>query len=162
MTELGIKCSACKNITETVEPITIQRSAINKYNLSGTCIICKKLKSKALNKLQRKSLPPEILNMQVGTTFTNNIEKEGGIFPIIPLIGAIAAGISALTGVAGVTASSILKAKENSEQARHNKALEEEIAKGSGIETNKENIDEDELFGKSVQYIYGKGFKIFI
>ena len=151
---LGLKCSRCKAITETKEPICFSRSGNNKYHITGTCVICNKLKSKVMNKHQRMCLPEEIIKMQIGSRITNNIERNGGILPIIPLIGAIAAGISALTGAAGVTANAVLKSKENAEQARHNRVLEEAV-KGSGIEPT-----EDELVDKSIRFLSGKGFKI--
>jgi hypothetical protein len=106
--------------------------------LTGVCIICKETKVKKLNQKQRNCLPNEILSIPINNEVKDNIEKDGGTLPIIPLIGAIAAGISALTGAAGVTASTILKAKENAEQSRHNQALEN-IARGSGIQIESES-----------------------
>jgi hypothetical protein len=101
-------------------------------------------------------LPKEVLDMQVGSSITNNIVREGAILPIIPLIGLIASGISALVGTAGTVASTVLNAKRNEEEARHNRALEDAV-KGSGIETD---ITEDELVNKSIRFLSGKGFKI--
>jgi ribosomal protein L44E len=166
-TELRIKCTKCKDFTQSIEPVVIKRFGANKFNIKVACSICKKYKTKTLNEMQRKLLPKEIQDMPENTEIVNNIEKDGGLFPLIPLIGAIAAGISALAGVGGVTANAILKSKENNEQERHNKAVED-IARGSGIEETSPiagvmgspGYDDDALIDKSIKFLHGKGFKI--
>ena len=87
-------------------------------------------------------LPNEIQQATYTTTFTNTIERNGGLLPIIPLIGAIAAGISALASAGGATASDIISAKYSAEQERHNKQLED-IARGNGISNDVINTNQN-------------------
>ena len=60
------------------------------------CVICNKFKNKYLNLEQVKALPNEIRDSDDGSIFTNTIIRNNEILPIIPLIGSIAMGISAL------------------------------------------------------------------
>ena len=96
----------------------------NRYRIKAIISICNKFKSKFLNKEQIKLLPNEIQQATNNTTFTNTIERNGGLLPIIPLICAIAAGISALASAGKATGSAIISAKNSAEQERHNKAVE--------------------------------------
>ena len=130
--EIRLKCAICKNFTQTINPIIITKLTENRYYIKAICSICNKFKSKVLNKEQIKLLPNEIQQAADNTTFINTIERNGGLLPIIPLIGAIAMGISALASAGGATASAIISAKNFAEQERHNKQLED-IARGNGI-----------------------------
>ena len=130
--EIRLKCANCKDYTQTINPIIINKLTENRYHIKAVCSICNKFKSKFLNKEQIMLLPNEIQQATDNTTFTNTIERNGGLLPIIPLIGAIAAGISALASAGGATASAIISAKNSTEQERHNKQLED-IARGNGI-----------------------------
>ena len=65
-----------------------------------------------MNKEQIALLPCKVQQTVDNTTFKNTIERNGGIIPLIPLIGAIVAGISALTSVAGTIASVVLANKQ--------------------------------------------------
>ena len=96
------------------------------------CSICNKFKSKFLNLEQVKLLPDEIKNSVDGSTFTNTIERNGGIIPIIPLIMAVTAGISALAAAGGSTASAIISAKNSAEDEKHHRELES-IGRGNSI-----------------------------
>ena len=49
------------------------------------------------------------------------------------MIPLIISGIGAAGGVAGGVASAVSAAKSNAEQARHNRAIEEQLKGGSGI-----------------------------
>ena len=130
--ENRLKCANCKDYTQTINPIIINKLTENRYHIKAVCSICNKFKPKFLNKEQIMFLPNEIQQATNNTTFTNTIERNGGLLPIIPLIGAIAAGISALASAGGATASAIISAKNSAEQERHNKQLED-IARGNGI-----------------------------
>ena len=59
--------------------------------------------------------------------------KSGGFLPLIPLIGAIAAALGGVGGLTGGTATAVTKARDSAETARHNKAIEESLGKGSGL-----------------------------
>ena len=61
-------------------------------------------------------------------------EKTGGFLPLLTLLPLIFGGLGAAGGVDGGVASAISSAKANVEQARHNKVVEDELAKsGSGV-----------------------------
>ena len=147
------------------------------------CSICNKFKTKYLNIEQVNLLPDEIRNAPNNTTFTNTIERNGGIIPLLPLIGAIAAGITALASAGRATASAVISAKNSTEQERHNRELEA-AARGNGlmsVDSLKNNEDlqplkgmsdralpvdrsmtDDELINKSIEFLTGKGFSVTI
>jgi len=108
VSQLGLKCSKCKEITQTIEPMKIKKYGKNKYLMTGVCSICQNKKTKMLNKAQRKELAPEITNLKVGEKI-----KSGGILPIIPLLGLLTGGITALSAVGSAVASNIIQAKKN-------------------------------------------------
>ena len=139
---IRLKCANCKDYTQTINPIIINKLSENRYHIKAVCSICNKFKSKFLNKEQIMLLPNEIQQTTNNTTFTNTIERNGGLLPIIPLIGAIAAGVSALASVGGTTASAIISAKNSAEQERHNKQLED-ITKGNSISNDVIKTDQD-------------------
>ena len=122
--EIRLKCLKCKDFTQTICPIIISKLTENRYHIKTVCSISYKFKSKCLNKEQIKLLSIEIQQAADNTTFNNTIERNGGIIPLILLIGAIAAGISALASAGGATASAIISEKDSAEQERHNKAVE--------------------------------------
>ena len=109
--EIRIKCDNCKDYTQTINSIIITKLKENRYHIKAVCSICNKFKSKFLNKEQIILLSKEIQQATNNTTFTNTIERNGGLLPIIPLIGAIAMDISALASAGGTAASAIIIAK---------------------------------------------------
>jgi hypothetical protein len=62
-----------------------------------------------------------------------HMERTGGFLPLAALIPLIISGIGAAGGVAGGVASAVSAAKSNAEQARHNRAIEEQLKGGSGV-----------------------------
>ena len=130
--EVRLYCLKCKDYTQSIEPIIIKKDVGIRFHIKAMCSICNKFKSKFLNLEQVKLLPDEIKHSVDGSTFTNTIERNGGILPIIPLIMAVTAGISALAAAGGTTASAIISAKNFAEDERHHKQLEQ-ISRGNGI-----------------------------
>lgn len=171
--ELRIPCYKCKQldgrsalIRESIEPIRIKKLGDNRYYIYAVCKICNKVKSKYMNQNQMNILPDEIKSAPNGTVFNNTIERNGGIIPIIPIIAAIAAGISALASAGGATATAVLAAKKNSEDERHHRELEA-AARGNGIEVNSaatetSTLTDDELIDRSIKFLNGKGFQVTI
>ena len=105
----------------------------NRFHIRAICIICNKQKYKYLNKAQVDILPPELKDAEDNKTFVGNIEtKSGGIIPILQVIAAIAAGITALSKAGEVVSNTIFSAKNSAETQRHNKELEN-IARGNGL-----------------------------
>ena len=66
-------------------------------------------------------MPDEIKNALDNTTFHDTIERNGGILPILPLIVAIAAGITALSAAGVAAANAILSAQKNNQDERPHK-----------------------------------------
>ena len=95
--ETHIRCNTCKNYTQSIEPVVIKKKESgNRFYFKAVCVICNKFKIKYLNLEQVKALPNKIKDSDDGSTFTNTIIRNNEILSIIPLIGAIAMGISAL------------------------------------------------------------------
>ena len=90
-----------------------------------------KTKSKYLNQSQVDIVLSEIKDADYNTTFEDNIEaKQSGLVPLIPIIAAICAGITALLTARGAAAGTIIGAKNFAETERHNIQVER-IAEGN-------------------------------
>ena len=77
------------------------------------------------------------IQLKLSATQLKNMEKTGGFLPLLSLIPIITGALGAAGGLAGGVASAVSAAKSNAEQARHNKAIEEQLAKsGSGVLAN--------------------------
>ena len=50
--EICLKCANCKDYTETINPIIINKLTENRYHIKAVYSICNKFKSKFLNKVQ--------------------------------------------------------------------------------------------------------------
>ena len=142
------------------------------------CSICHKFKTKFLNKEQITLLPKEIPESEDGSTFNNNVAIEGAAILLLALIPIVIAGISALSSVAGTTASVVLANKQANEDEKHHRELES-IARGNGISNEGIKIDEhkvlsdtalsikkpitdDQLIKQSMNILQGKKFIICI
>ena len=108
--EIRLRCNTCKEFTLSINPIIIKKETNNRFYIKAVCSICNKFKTKYLNIEQVNLLPEKIINAPDNTTFTDTIERNGGIIPLFPLIGAIAAGITVLASAGGATASAVISA----------------------------------------------------
>ena len=86
-TEVRIRCKYCKEYTQTIGPIQIQRFRDKEYHIYGKCLVCNKNKHKLLNQSQIDILPPELKDMTIGSTISQSIERDGGVVPILGVIG---------------------------------------------------------------------------
>ena len=162
--EIRLRCKNCKEFTQSINPIIIKKETNNRFHIKAVCSICNKLKTKYLNIEQVNLLPDEIKNAPDNTTFTDTIVRNGGILPLLPLIGAIAAGITALASAGGATASAVISAKNSAQQERHNRELEA-AARGNGLDKNIQplkGMTDDELIHRSIEFLTGKGFSVSI
>ena len=170
--EIRLRCNTCKEFTQSINPIIIKKDKNNRFHIKAVCSICNKFKTKYLNIEQVKLLPDEIKNAPDNTTFTDNIVRNGGILPLLFLIGVIVAGITALASVGGATASSVISAKNSAEQERHNRELEV-ASRGNGLKfvdsiNNDEDVQplkgmtDDELIHRSIEFLTGKEFSVSI
>ena len=131
--EIRLRCKTCKEFAQSINFIIIKKETNNRFYIKAVCLICNKFKTKYLNIEQINLLLGEIRNAFDNTTFTDTIERNGGIIPFLPLIGAIAAGITALASAGGATASAVISAKNSAKQERHNRELEA-AARGNGLD----------------------------
>ena len=177
--DVRVYCLKCKDYTQSIEPIIIKKDVGSRFHINAMCSICNKFKSKFLNLEQVKLLPKEVRESENGSTFNNNVIIDGKALPLLALIPLVIAGISALTSVAGTTASVVLTNKEANETERHHKKLEDVVARGNGISNEeikideqkvlsdtalpvKKNISDDELIKQSMKFLRGKGYIIYI
>ena len=157
--DLRLKCRRCKEYTQTISPIKISKYNPKGIQITAICSICNRLKTKKLNCEQISLLPDEIKNSDVGSKFVDdgkavssgaeNYTRDGGIIPIIPLIGAILAGVTALSSVAGTVASNVIQAKRNNAEI-------EIQSKAIG-----EGVTPDDVFLQSMNKLEGLGFRIY-
>jgi hypothetical protein len=127
-----VHCKRCKrnvDITDTV----IKELSGNRYTPSATCLLCSKPISRAPSMKQVKLLPKHIIAANEFGAFTDyKDEKTGGILPLLPLLAAIFGGLTAAGSTAGVVANSVLQAKRNQVEQRHNLEVEK-MARGEGL-----------------------------
>src|SRR6478609_9158938 len=90
-------------------------------NLSETQL--KHIEKKAKNGVQ----------LNLPETQLKDMEKTGGFIPLLTLIPIIASALGAAGGLAGGISSAVSASKSNAEQARHNRAVEEQLKAGSGV-----------------------------
>ena len=77
------------------------------------------------------------ITLSLSKSQLKHMEKTGGFIPLLTLIPIIASALGAAGGVAGGVASAVNAAKANAEQARHKRAVEQELSKaGSGVVSN--------------------------
>ena len=99
-----IRCNTCKNYTQCIEPVVINKELGNRFHFKAVCVICNKFNNNYLNLEQVKALPNEILDSDDGSIFTNTIISNNEILYIIPLIGSIAMKILTLHSTDSITA----------------------------------------------------------
>ena len=149
--DIRLKCKNCKDYTKTISPIRINKFDTKSYQISGICVICNKMKTKKANEEQVSILPDEIKNSPAGSKFVDNFVRDGGIIPLPIIIGAILAGITAVTGVAGTVASNVIQAKKNDAEIE----LAKQTLSGKGL------ASEEDKLAKYVNKIEGMGFRIY-
>ena len=105
---------------------------LSKTNLQGNYLL--PLTRSQLNKINSAT---KGITLTLSKSQLKHMEKTGGFIPLLTLIPIIASALGAAGGVAGGVASAVNSAKANAEQARHNRAVEQELAKsGSGVVSN--------------------------
>ena len=143
--KVWLYCLKCKDFTQTIGPIIISKLIKNRYHIKVQCSICNKFKSKFLNQEQINFLPDEIKNSLDNSTFNDTIIRDGKALPLLALIPLVIASISALTSVAGTTASVVLANKQANVTERHNKQIEQIASQGNGISNKVIKIDEPKV-----------------
>ena len=107
------------------EGVTIR---LSKNDLHGNYML--PLTQTQINKIQKAKAG---IQLHLSTAQLKHMEKTGGFLPLLALIPLIASGLAAAGGVTGGIASAVSAAKSNAEQARHNRAIEDQLKSGSGV-----------------------------
>lgn len=77
------------------------------------------------------------IELKLSATQLKHMEKTGGFLPLLAMIPTIAAVLGGVGAVANTITNAVSAAKTNAEQARHNRAIEEQQGKsGSGMLSN--------------------------
>jgi hypothetical protein len=117
-------CKACKKSSSS----TIR---LSKANLHGDIKI--PLTQTQINKIKEAK---NGVQLTLSEAQLKHMEKTGGFIPLLTLFPIIASALGAAGGVAGGVASAVSSAKSVAEQARHNRAIEEQLKSGSGVVSN--------------------------
>ena len=104
---------------------------LSKANLNGNINL--PLTQTQINKIKKAKTG---VQLNLSESQLKHMEKTGGFIPLLTLIPIIPSALGAAGGVAGGVASAVSSAKANAEQARHNRAIEEQLKSGSGVVSN--------------------------
>src|SRR5271170_5568941 len=103
-------------------------SRLTKLNLQGKHRL--PLTQTQINKIKKAKSG---VQLNLSKTQLKHMEKTGGFLPLAALIPLVFSGIGAAGGLAGGISIAVSAAKSNVEQARHNRAVEEQLKAGSGV-----------------------------
>jgi hypothetical protein len=128
--KFGVNLSAlqAKKIVEAPkknEGVTI-RLSVN--DLHGEHIL--PLTQTQVNKIKRAKSG---VQLDLSAKQLQHMEKTGGFIPLLTLLPLLFGGLAAAGGITGGIASAASAAKSNAEQARHNRAIEDQLKTGSGV-----------------------------
>jgi hypothetical protein len=159
-----IHCRTCKEMKNLQEPFFIlKKKGKNKdiISLRGQCPNCNRIQSKTLSPNMMQSGAKEVFQSypygEYNVDRNGNIQdKEGGILPLLPLLGVIFGGIGAAATVSTAVAVPVqnkLKADEDArakqlaldEQKRKNDADFEEQKRKNDADLEEEKRKNDEL-----------------
>jgi len=104
---------------------------LTKLNLQGDHKL--PLTQTQINKIKKAKNGVQLNLSETQLKHLKMVEKNGGFIPLLSLIPIIASALGAAGGVAGGIASAVSAGKSNAEQARHNRAVEEQLKAGSGV-----------------------------
>ena len=119
-----IRCLKCGKETDSEEPVFIKKSKNDRYFILLTCAVCKKNKSISVGKEKLKRLPKEHRDKIKELEADDDYKFEGGLLPLLPLLGAIFSGIAAASTATGAIANTVISKKSADEEKRHNEARE--------------------------------------
>ena len=76
------------------------------------------------------------IDLKLSASQLKYTEKNGGFIPLLALLPAIFGGLGAAGALTGGIASAVSSAKQNRETERHNREIEAQLQKGSGVVSN--------------------------
>ena len=104
---------------------------LTKLNLQGDHKL--PLTQTQINKIKKAKNGVQLNLSETQLKHLKMVEKNGGFIPLLSLIPIIASALGAAGGLAGGISSAVSAGKSNAEQARHNRAVEEQLKAGSGV-----------------------------
>ena len=150
-----IRCLKCGKETDSEEPVFIKKSKNGRYFILLTCAVCKKNKSISVGKEKLKRLPKEHRDKIKELEADDDYKFEGGLLPLLPLLGAIFSGIAAASTATGAIANTVISNKRADEEKRHNeereKIMREAAKQGSGLSSVSNEEQEEKQDEKQEQ-----------
>lgn len=104
---------------------------VSKKDLQGTHKLL--LTQRQINRIKNSKTG---IDLQLSASQLQHIEKSGGFLPLLALLPLIFGGLGAAGGLAGGIASAVSSAKNVRETERHNREVEAQLQKGSGVVSN--------------------------
>jgi hypothetical protein len=123
-------CLICKTKTPNTEPAYLAKTRNKRIGLHSTCTSCGKGKFLFIANKKVCKFPKDV--RKALQKLEPEESYEGGILPLLPLLGLIAAGVTAASGVAGTVANTVIQSKKAEEEKRHNEEIEKAV-KGQGL-----------------------------
>jgi len=120
-----------KNIVNAYKKGSGVTIRLTKINLQGEHKL--PLTQTQINKIKKAKNGVQLNLSETQLKQLKAIEKNGGFIPLLSLIPIIASALGAAGGLAGGISSAVSAGKSNAEQARHNRAVEEQLKAGSGV-----------------------------
>ena len=172
-----VHCVKCKEYKLLNEPWHIVKKKGKFGDIISFKGVCPDCKTSQIKKLSNGLLKPEAKEVFSSYSYgeykldsNGNIQnKDGGILPLLPLLGLVFTGIGAASGVAGTTAGIVLGIKKNEEEERANRLLYEQQEAKNKAELEEERRKNDELikavrekemsYDKTVDILNGSGIE---
>jgi hypothetical protein len=104
---------------------------LSKNNLQGDHKL--PLTQRQINRIEKSKTG---IDFELSASQLQHLEKSGGFLPLLALLPAIFGGLGAAGGLAGGIASAVSAAKNGRETERHNREVEAQLQKGSGVVSN--------------------------
>ncbi len=125
---VNLSTEQIKKIKSAYDKGTNVTIRVSKENLRGDHKL--PLTKTQINKIKKAK---NGIQLNLSETQLKYMEKNGGFLPLLALIPIIASALGATGALAGGISSAVSAAKSNAEQARHNRAIEEQLKSGSGV-----------------------------
>src|SRR6266536_3863810 len=125
---VNLSTEQIKKIKSAYDKGTNVTIRVSKENLRGDHKL--PLTKTQINKIKKAK---NGIQLNLSETQLKHMEKNGGFLPLLTLIPIIASALGAVGGISSGISSAVSAAKSNAEQARHNRAIEEQLKTGSGV-----------------------------
>src|SRR6266536_1715013 len=128
---VNLSIELIKKIKSAYDKGTNVTIRVSKENLHGDHKL--PLTKTQINKIKKAK---NGIQLNLSETQLKHMENNGGFLPLLTLIPIIASALGAVGEISSGIAGAVSAAKSNAEQARHNRAIEEQLKSGSGVESD--------------------------